>query len=122
MDANDPEMLQRVHRMAFAAVYPLYVAKAEKKGRTRAEVDQIIAWLTGYDAAHLADQIQRQSDFAAFFSEAPAFHPNAVRITGAICGYRVEDITDPVLHKVRCLDKLVDELAKGKAMGKILRE
>jgi len=113
--------MERHYRMTFASVYPLYVQKAERKGRTKNEVDQIIRWLTGYDAAGLQAQIDRGTDFEAFFAEAPAFHPHASKITGVICGYRVEDIEDPVVQKVRYLDKLIDELAKGKAMEKILR-
>lgn len=121
MDAQDPKMLQRVYRMTFASVYPLYVSKAEKKGRSQEEVDQVITWLTGYDNAGLRDQIDRNTDFETFFSQAPALHPQAVKITGVICGYRIEEITDPVLRKVRYLDKLVDELAKGRPMEKVLR-
>jgi hypothetical protein len=112
---------QRVYRMSFASVYPLYVQKAEKKGRTKEEVDTIIYWLTGYDAKTLQKQIDNKTDFENFFAQAPKFNPNAVKITGVICGYRVEDIADPVIQKVRYLDKLIDELAKGKAMEKILR-
>lgn len=112
---------QRVYRMSFASVYPLYIQKAEKKGRTKEEVDTIIYWLTGYDATTLQQQIDNKTDFENFFAQAPKFNPNAVKITGVICGYRVEDIADPVIQKVRYLDKLIDELAKGKAMEKILR-
>lgn len=112
---------QRVYRMSFASVYPLYINKVERKGRTKEEVDTIIYWLTGYDAKTLQQQIDNKTDFENFFAQAPAFNPNAVKITGVICGYRVEDITDPVMQKVRYLDKLIDELAKGKAMEKILR-
>jgi hypothetical protein len=111
----------RIYRMLFSSVYPLYIQKAEKKGRTKAEVDGIIYWLTGYDAAGLQEQLDRKTDLETFFAEAPAFQPHASLITGTICGYRVEDITDPVVQKVRYLDKLIDELAKGKAMNKILR-
>ena len=107
--------------MSFASVYPLYVAKAEKKGRTRAEVDQVICWLTGYTAAALARQIERRVDFETFFAEAPALHPNAAQITGTICGVRIQEIDDPLMRKIRYLDKLVDELAKGRPMEKILR-
>lgn len=113
--------IARVYRMAFAGVYPMYVQKAEKKGRTQAEVDTIICWLTGYDAKGLQQQIDKKSDFETFFAEAPTLHPNASKITGVICGYRVEDIEEPLMQKVRYLDKLIDELAKGKAMEKILR-
>lgn len=121
MQAKGPGQNERVYRMPFCTVYPLYVAKAEKKGRTKEEVDTVISWLTGYDPAGLQAQIDGKKDFEAFFAEAPAFHPNASKITGLICGYRVEEIEDPILQKVRYLDKLVDELAKGKAMEKILR-
>lgn len=112
--------------MKFAAmkvckVYPLYVAKVERKGRTRAEVDEVIRWLTGYDDQQLAAQIAAESDFAAFFAAAPHINPKAALITGTICGYRVEDIADPLEQRVRYLDKLVDEIAKGRKMDKILR-
>lgn len=107
--------------MTVASVYPLYVQKAEKKGRTREEVDQIIFWLTGYDASGLAQQLERKTSFERFFSEAPAWNPASGKITGVICGYRVEEIEDPVVQKVRYLDKLIDELAKGRSMEKILR-
>jgi hypothetical protein len=112
---------QRVYKMIFASVYPLYVQKAEKKGRTRAEVDAVIRWLTGYTQSALRKQIGKQVDFETFFAEAPEMNPNAVKITGVICGYRVEEIEDKLMRKIRYLDKLVDELAKGKAMEKILR-
>ncbi len=112
----------RVYKMIFASVYPLYVQKAEKKGRTKEEVDTVIFWLTGYDAKSLQDQIDRQTTFETFFAEAPQLHPNAPKITGMICGYRIEEIEDPLMRKVRYLDKLVDELAKGRVMGKVLRE
>lgn len=107
--------------MPFASVYPHYVAKAERKGRTRAEVDQIICWLTGYDAIGLQRVLDQKTDFEAFFAEAPHLNPHASKITGLICGYRVEEIEDPLMQKIRYLDKLIDELAKGKAMEKILR-
>jgi hypothetical protein len=107
--------------MQFAGVYPHYIAKAEKKGRTKAEVDTIICWLTGYDPQTLQQQIDNKVDFETFFEQAPALNPNVTKITGVICGYRVEDIEDPLMQKIRYLDKLVDELAKGKAMEKILR-
>jgi len=110
-----------IFTMAFAKVYPMYVQKAERKGRTKAEVDQIICWLTGYDEAGLRRQIERQNDFQTFFAEAPALHPNSPLIKGVVCGVRVEDIDDPLMQKIRYLDKLIDELAKGKAMEKILR-
>jgi len=108
-------------RMKFAKVYPLYVRKAEAKGRTRDEVDEVTCWLTGYDHAGLADQIARETDFETFFGEAPQLNPKSAEIKGLICGYRVEEIEDPIERKVRYLDKLVDELAKGKAMEKIKR-
>jgi hypothetical protein len=108
--------------MVFASVYPLYIQKAEKKGRTKAEVDEIIFWLTGYDAQTLQQQLDRRTDFETFFAEAPKLNPNVSKITGVICGYRVEAIADKLMQKVRYLDKLVDELAKGKAMEKILRK
>lgn len=111
----------RVAKMTFASVYPLYVAKLEKKGRTKAELDQVIQWLTGYDAKKLKAQIDKKATFEAFFDEAK-LNPNAKLITGLICGYRVEEIKNPLMKKVRYLDKLVDELAKGKAMEKVLRE
>ena len=111
----------RVYKMLFSSVYPLYVQKAEKKGRTKAEVDTIICWLTGYNAQALQKQIDKKNNFEIFFEEAPALHPNAVKITGVICGYRIEDIEDKLMQKVRYLDKLIDELAKGKTMEKILR-
>ncbi|MDQ0012718.1 hypothetical protein J2W23_001082 [Variovorax boronicumulans] len=110
-----------IFAMAFAKVYPMYVQKAERKGRTKEEVDQIICWLTGYDEAGLRRQIERQNDFQTFFAEAPALHPNSPLIKGVVCGVRVEDIDDPLMQKIRYLDKLIDELAKGKAMEKILR-
>ena len=112
----------RVYRMSFAGVYPHYLRKAEKKGRTRAEVDEIIFWLTGYDEQSLRRQLDAQTDFENFFAQAPRLNPNASKITGVICGYRVEEIEDEVIRKVRYLDKLIDELAKGKAMEKILRQ
>lgn len=112
----------RVFRMAFASVYPHYIAKAEKKGRTKEEVHAIIRWLTGYDEAMLQQQIDSKVDFETFFTQAPRIHPNASKITGVICGYRVEEIEDKLMQRIRCLDKLVDELAKGKAMDKILRK
>jgi hypothetical protein len=113
---------QSIFTMAFAKVYPLYVQKAERKHRTKAEVDQIIFWLTGYDATGLSRQLEQQNDFATFFAQAPAMHPNASLIKGVVCGIRVEEIEDPLMQKIRWLDKLIDELAKGKAMEKILRQ
>lgn len=111
----------KVYRMSFAGVYPLYIQKAEKKGRTKAEVDTIIFWLTGYDEQSLQHQIDSKNDFETFFAQAPQMNPNVSKITGVICGYRVEDIEDQLMQKVRYLDKLIDELAKGKTMEKILR-
>jgi len=108
--------------MAFAGVYPHYIQKAEKKGRTKEEVDTIIRWLTGYTQKQLEKQIEKRVDFETFFAEAPQINPNASKITGVICGYRVEEIEDKLMQKVRYLDKLIDELAKGKKMEKILRE
>jgi hypothetical protein len=107
--------------MPFASVYPHYVQKAEKKGRTREEVDTIICWLTGYDQKLLQQQIDDKTDFETFFAQAPEMNPNVSKITGVICGYRVEEIEDPLMRKIRYLDKLIDELAKGKAMDRILR-
>jgi hypothetical protein len=112
----------RIYRMSFSSVYPLYVQKAEKKGRTRAEVDEIISWLTGFDKEALQQQIDNKSDFETFFAQAPHMNPNVSKITGVICGYRVEEIEDQLVQKVRYLDKLIDELAKGKSMEKILRK
>lgn len=108
--------------MSFASIYPFYVQKAEKKGRTKTEVDEIIRWLTGYDQKALEQQIEKKVDFETFFAEAPRLNPNASKITGVICGYRVEEIGDELMRKIRYLDKLVDELAKGKTMEKILRK
>jgi len=113
---------ERIYALVFASVYPLYIKKAERKGRTKEEVDTIIFWLTGYDKKTLQQQIDKKSDFETFFAEAPKLNPNASKITGVICGYRVEDIEDAVIQKMRYLDKLIDELAKGKAMEKILRK
>lgn len=112
----------RVYRLVFASVYPLYIKKAEKKGRTKEEVDAIIFWLTGYTKQTLKKQIDKKSDFETFFAEAPEMNPNVSKITGVICGYRVEEIEDPVIQKMRYLDKLIDELAKGRVMEKILRK
>jgi hypothetical protein len=110
----------RIFKMAFAKVYPMYVQKAERKGRTKAEVDQIIRWLTGYDPAGLQRQIDEGTDFEAFFAGAPAMNPNMSLITGTVCGVRVEAVNDPLMQKIRYLDKLVDELSKGRKMEKIL--
>ncbi|MBC2020937.1 DUF2200 domain-containing protein [Listeria booriae] len=112
----------RIYTMSFASVYPLYIQKAEKKDRTKAEVDEIIFWLTGYDEASLQQVLDQAIDFETFFAQAPAMNPNAALITGVICGYRVEEIEDKVMQQVRYLDKLIDELAKGKTMEKILRK
>ncbi len=112
----------RIFTTKFAGVYPLYVKKAENKNRTKEEVDQIICWLTGYTQAALEQQIEQGTDFETFFAQAPAFHPNSSLIKGVVCGVRVEEIEDPVMQKIRYLDKLIDELAKGKAMEKILRQ
>ena len=111
----------RVFKMSFASVYPHYVQKAEKKGRTEAEVKEIIFWLTGYDEKAMKEIIEDKIDFETFFEKAPALNPNVSKITGVICGYRIEEIEDPLMQKIRYLDKLIDELAKGKAMEKILR-
>ena len=112
----------RVYRMSFASVYPHYIQKAEKKGRTKAEVDAIIFWLTGYNKKTLQQHIDKKTDFETFFAKAPKLNPNVSKITGVICGYRVEEIEDKLMQKIRYLDKLVDELAKGKTMEKILRK
>ncbi len=111
----------RFGSMKFSNVYRLYVAKAERKGRTKDEVDQVICWLTGYSKTGLEQQIEEESDFAAFFSKAPGIHPNSSLIKGVICGVRVEEIENPLVQKVRYLDKLIDELAKGKAVEKVMR-
>lgn len=108
--------------MSFAGVYPHYITKAEKKGRSKAEVDTIIFWLTGYDEKSLQQHLDQKTSFENFFAQAPQLHPNVSKITGVICGYRVEEIEDPLMQKIRYLDKLVDELAKGKVMEKILRK
>jgi hypothetical protein len=112
----------RIYTMSFASVYPHYVAKAEKKGRTKAEVDQIITWLTGYGQKELAAHLSKKTNFEAFFAEAPKLNPSRALIKGVVCGVRVEDVEDPLMREARYLDKLIDELAKGKAMEKILRK
>ncbi|HHW30121.1 MAG TPA: DUF2200 domain-containing protein [Clostridiaceae bacterium] len=114
-------MKERIFTTAFSKVYPMYVQKAEKKGRTKEEVDTVICWLTGYDENGLREQIEKEVDFQTFFAEAPQINPNANKIMGVVCGVRVENIEDPLMQKIRWLDKLVDELAKGKSMEKILR-
>lgn len=111
----------RIFATSFATIYPLYLAKLERKGHTRAELDEVIGWLTGYDAAGLQAVIEREVTMETFFAEAPAFTPYAALITGVICGHRVEEIEDPLMQRIRYLDKLVDELAKGKKMTSILR-
>ena len=112
---------ERVFKMIFADVYPLYIQKAERKGRTKDEVDKIIFWLTGYNENDLHFQLEKKSDLQTFFNESPCINPNAEKIKGVICRVRVEDIDDPLMQKIRWLDKLIDELAKGKTMDKILR-
>lgn len=115
-------MKPRIFTTAFSSVYPLLVKKAERKGRTKSEVDTLICWLTGYDDYGLQVQIMENVDCETFFSQAPQINPNATKITGVICGHRVEEIEDPLMQKIRWLDKLIDELAKGKSMDKILRD
>jgi hypothetical protein len=112
----------RIYTTSFASVYPLYVAKAEKKGRTKTEVDQVIAWLTGYRQNELEAQLQKQTDLETFFAEAPKINPSRTLIKGVVCGVRVEDIKEPTMREIRYLDKLIDELAQGKTMDKILRK
>lgn len=114
--------MNRVYKMSVASVYPHYIAKAEKKGRTKTEVDEIIRWLTGYSQEALEVQLDQQTDFETFFTEAPQLNPSRALIKGVICGVRVEDIQEPTMQGIRYLDKLIDELAKGKAMDKILRQ
>jgi hypothetical protein len=115
-------MAHRIYSTSFASVYPLYVAKAERKGRRRGEVDEIICWLTGYSTQELQAQLHRGADFETFFAEAPAMNPARSLITGTVCGVRVEEIEEPLMREIRYLDKLIDELAKGRAMDTILRE
>lgn len=122
MKANDEATIKRVRAMTFSKVYPLYVTKAERKGRTKAEVDEIIRWLTGYTQKALEKQIQEQITFETFFSKAPTMNPARSLITGSICGVRLEEIEDTIMREVRYLDKLVDELAKGRSLEKILRK
>lgn len=116
------ELRHRIFSVAFCEVYPLYLQKAERKGRTRDEVDEVICWLTGYDREGLQRQVGRGVDFETFFAEAPAIHPKSVLVTGVVCGVRVEEVEDPLMRRIRQLDKLIDELARGKAMVKILRQ
>ncbi|MFC4480108.1 DUF2200 domain-containing protein [Flavobacterium chungangensis] len=113
---------ERIYKILFSSVYPLYIQKVEKKGRTKEELDIVIKWLTGYSDEQIKVQIEKKVDFQTFFAEAPEINPNASKITGVICGYRVEEIEDPLIQKMRYLDKLIDEIAKGKKMEKILRE
>ncbi|MCM0667209.1 DUF2200 domain-containing protein [Flavobacterium tyrosinilyticum] len=113
---------ERIYKILFSSVYPLYIQKVEKKGRTKEELDIVIKWLTGYSDEQIKAQIEKKVDFQTFFAEAPEINPNASKITGVICGYRVEEIEDPLIQKMRYLDKLIDEIAKGKKMEKILRE
>ncbi len=119
--ANTNETRHRIFTMSFASVYPHYVAKAERKGRTKAEVDEIIGWLTGYSKQGLESQLNEETDFETFFADAPEMNSNRTLITGVVCGVRVEDVEEPTMREIRRLDKLVDELARGKAMEKILR-
>jgi hypothetical protein len=115
-------MTHRIYSMSFASVYPLYLAKLERKGRTRAELDQVIGWLTGHDGASLAQVLADGHDFRRFFSEAPALNSSREQVTGVICGVRIEEIEEPLMREIRILDKLVDELAKGRPMAKVLRQ
>lgn len=119
---NNPMDHSKVYKMIFAAVYPHYINKAEKKDRTKEEVDTIICWLTGYTRESLQKQIDNKVDFETFFAQAPQLNPNCSKITGVICGYRVEEIEEPLMQKIRYLDKLIDELAKGRKMEQILRK
>jgi hypothetical protein len=122
MMKQDPTKKHRIYTMIFAKVYPMYILKAEKKGRTKEEVDEIIFWLTGYDKKSFQKQLDANVNFEEFFDQAPEMNPNVSLITGVVCGVRIEDIEDPLMKKVRYLDKLVDELAKGRPMEKILRK
>lgn len=114
--------LNRIYNYSFASIYPLYIAKAEKKGRSKSEVDEIICWLTGYGPKQLEEQIRKENNFIKFFTEAPKLNPSRSLITGIICGVRVEEIKEPLMKEIRYLDKLIDELARGKDMGKLLRK
>ncbi|MBP9822127.1 MAG: DUF2200 domain-containing protein [Candidatus Pacebacteria bacterium] len=122
MDEKNKEKLKRVYEMKFARVYPLYITKAERKGRSKEEVDQVICWLTGYSKKRLESQIKKETDFETFFAEAPKMNSLRTLITGLICGVRIEEIKDPIMREVRYMDKLIDELAKGRPMEKILRK
>ncbi|MBC7836191.1 DUF2200 domain-containing protein [Acetobacteraceae bacterium] len=122
MKTKDPKTKHRIYTMSFASVYPLYVAKAKKKGRTKTEVDEVIRWLTGYTQAKLDAQLAKKMDIETFLAQAPELNPSRALITGVICGVRVEDIKEPTMREIRYLDKLIDELAKGKTMEKILRK
>lgn len=119
---EDAKTLARVYKMAFGDVYPLYIAKVERKGRTKAEVDEVIRWQTGYTQKGMEKEIEKKTDFQTFFDKAPKLNPSRKLITGMICGVRIEEIKDPVMREVRYMDKLVDELAKGRPMEKILRK
>ncbi len=121
MATGTSESKHRIYSMSFASVYPHYLSKAEKKGRTKREVDQIIRWLTGYTQRQLTAQVRKETDFETFFDAAPAMNPDRSLITGVVCGVRVEDVEEPTMREIRYLDKLVDELARGKPMEKILR-
>jgi hypothetical protein len=121
MGKQDTKTLQRVYAYSFASVYPHYIAKAEKKGRSKAEVDQIIRWLTGYTQKQFEAHLKNNTNLETFYGTAPKMNPSRSLITGVICGVRVEDIEEPLMQEIRCLDKLIDELAKGKAIEKILR-
>jgi hypothetical protein len=121
-ESKNAAMLKRIYAMTFAKVYPLYIAKVERKGRTKAEVDEIIRWMTGYTDKGIEKQIKKQTTFETFFAEAPKINPSRTLITGVICGVRLEEIKDPLMKEMRYMDKLVDELAKGRAMEKILRK
>ena len=120
--APAPEKKHRIYSMSFASVYPLYIAKVEKKGRTKAEVDEVLRWLTGYSQKQLDAQIAKRTNFEMFFAEAPRLNPSRELIKGVVCGVRVEDVEDPLMREARYMDKLIDELAKGWAMEKILRK
>lgn len=122
MKQQDTTKKHRVYTMSFASIYPLYIAKAEKKGRTKKEVDEVICWLTGYTQKGLEAQVKKQTDFETFLAQAPKLNPSRFLVKGVVCGVRVEDIKDPTMQGIRYLDKLIDELAKGRAMEKILRK